>query len=171
MSCSQFLENQLHKMFSDLRECIICPGTNRKEETVGLTARWPFFYYSFLFIEGWGTASVHHMWWTFNYKTHFMKMPKVRFWVPLAAWAAPLFWFVYLPKGHIAWVGRLYWETVYLYSAYSAVAGGVPHRSEPSTETVWSPWPDRPAVSTLVATFPTEKSDYLVFALHWLSVH
>ena len=31
----------------------------------------PFLYYSFLFIEGWGTTSVYRMWWTFNYWTYF----------------------------------------------------------------------------------------------------
>ena len=30
----EFLENKLHKIFPDLIQCIICPRTNRKEETV-----------------------------------------------------------------------------------------------------------------------------------------
>ena len=46
----EFLENELHKIFPVLKECVICPQTNTKEETV--IAHWPFFYYSFLFIEG-----------------------------------------------------------------------------------------------------------------------
>ena len=44
----EFPGNKLHKIFPVLKECIVCPRTNRKEETV--VARWPFFYYSFLFI-------------------------------------------------------------------------------------------------------------------------
>ena len=44
----KFPGNKLHKRFPVLKECIVCPWTNRKEETV--IARWPFFYYSFLFI-------------------------------------------------------------------------------------------------------------------------
>ena len=39
-------ENKLHEIFPVLKQC---PRTNRKEET----AHWPFFYYSFLLIEGW----------------------------------------------------------------------------------------------------------------------
>ena len=33
-------------------------------------AHWAFFYHSFLFIEGWGTANVHRMWCTFNHWTY-----------------------------------------------------------------------------------------------------
>ena len=44
----EFPDNKLHKIFPVLKECVIWPRTNRKEETV--VARWPFFYYSFLFI-------------------------------------------------------------------------------------------------------------------------
>ena len=40
-------ENKLQKIFPVLKECIVCSRTNRKDET-----HWPFFYYSFLFIDG-----------------------------------------------------------------------------------------------------------------------
>ena len=30
----EFTENKLHKIFPVLKECIVCPRTNRKEETV-----------------------------------------------------------------------------------------------------------------------------------------
>ena len=30
----EFPENKLHKIFPDLRQCIVCPRTNRKEKTV-----------------------------------------------------------------------------------------------------------------------------------------
>ena len=30
----EFPENKLHQMFPVLKECIVCPRTNRKEETV-----------------------------------------------------------------------------------------------------------------------------------------
>ena len=46
----EFLDNKLHKIFPVSKECVICPWTNRKEETV--IAHWPFFYYAVLFIEG-----------------------------------------------------------------------------------------------------------------------
>ena len=65
-----FPENKLHKIFPDLRWC---PWTNRKEETVGPRAHWLFFYYSFLFIERWGTASLHQMWSTYNCKTYLFR--------------------------------------------------------------------------------------------------
>ena len=47
----EFPENKLYKIFPVLTECISCPRKNRKE-TDGLIAHWPFFSYSFLFIEG-----------------------------------------------------------------------------------------------------------------------
>ena len=32
--CDEFPENKLYKIFPMLKECIVCPRTNRKEETV-----------------------------------------------------------------------------------------------------------------------------------------
>ena len=45
-----FPDNKLHKVFPDLKECVICPRTNRKEETVmaRLHIRHSFFTLSFL---------------------------------------------------------------------------------------------------------------------------
>ena len=56
----EFPENKLYKIFPVLKECISCPWKRRNCD--GLIAHWPFFSYSFLFIEGWGTANVHRMW-------------------------------------------------------------------------------------------------------------
>ena len=59
---NMFPGNKLHKIFPVLKESVVCPRTNRKEETV--IARFHtghFFYYSFFFIEGWGTTNVHQI--------------------------------------------------------------------------------------------------------------
>ena len=49
----EFPENKLYKVFPMLKECIVCPRSNRKEETVMARLHiGHFFYYSFLFIEG-----------------------------------------------------------------------------------------------------------------------
>ena len=49
----EFPENKLYKIFPILKECIVCPRRNRKEETVMARLHiGHFFYYSFLFIEG-----------------------------------------------------------------------------------------------------------------------
>ena len=53
----EFPENKLYKIFPVLTECMSCPRKNRKE-TDGLIAHWPFFSYSFLFIEGWCASDV-----------------------------------------------------------------------------------------------------------------
>ena len=50
---------------------LLCPVKRKRRSSDSLMAHWPFFHYSFLFIEGWGTANVHRMWWTFNYWTYF----------------------------------------------------------------------------------------------------
>ena len=46
----EFPENKLYKIFPVLKECISCPWKRRNCD--GLIAHWPFFSYSFLFIEG-----------------------------------------------------------------------------------------------------------------------
>ena len=49
----EFPGNKLHKIFPVLKECVVCPRTNRKEVTVIARLHTGyFFYYSFLFIEG-----------------------------------------------------------------------------------------------------------------------
>ena len=82
----EFPGNKLHKIFPFLKECVVCPQTNRKEETViAQLDIGHFFGYSFLFIEGWGTANVHRMWWTFNYWTYFTDLFRCSWnkWEPL----------------------------------------------------------------------------------------
>ena len=46
----EFPENKLHKIFPVSKECIICPRTNRKEETV--MARLHIGHFFIFFIEG-----------------------------------------------------------------------------------------------------------------------
>ena len=50
----EFPKNKLYKIFPVLKECIVCPRRNRKEVSScdDSIAHWPFFYDSFLFIEG-----------------------------------------------------------------------------------------------------------------------
>ena len=67
----EFPKNKLHKVCPNLKEYIVCPQTNRKEDS--LIARLSFFHHS-LFTEGWGTRNVHWMWWTCNYRTHFTQI-------------------------------------------------------------------------------------------------
>ena len=35
--------NELHEIFPVLKQCVVCPRTNRKEETYSPIAHWPFF--------------------------------------------------------------------------------------------------------------------------------
>ena len=53
----ELLGNKLYKI--SLKEYVICPRTNKKEETV--IARLHIGQYSSLFIEGCGTANVYRM--------------------------------------------------------------------------------------------------------------
>ena len=65
----EFPENKLHKIFPDLKDCTLCPQTNRWEETmISLTAHWLLLYYSFLFIEGRGATNMYCMWWATNWE-------------------------------------------------------------------------------------------------------
>ena len=52
---------------------VYCLSSDKEKRRIfdSLIALWPFFCYSFLFIEGWGTTSVHRMWRTFNCWTYF----------------------------------------------------------------------------------------------------
>ena len=67
----ELLGNKLHEIFPVLKQCVVCPQTNKRRNCDIPIAHWPFFYYSFLFIEEWGTANVYRMWWTINYWTYF----------------------------------------------------------------------------------------------------
>ena len=58
----EFPENNFHKIFSNLKDCPVCPRANRKKESVNiLFAHWSFIYYTFFFIEGWGATNVHRI--------------------------------------------------------------------------------------------------------------
>ena len=57
--------------FSAKRLYCLSSDKQKGRDCDGPIAHWPFFYYSFLFIERWGTANVHRMWSTFNHKTYF----------------------------------------------------------------------------------------------------
>ena len=50
----EFPENKLHKIFPVLKECICCLSSDKQKRRNcdGPIAHWPFFYYSFVFIEG-----------------------------------------------------------------------------------------------------------------------
>ena len=65
------LGKKLHKIFPRLKQCHLSSDKQKRRNCDSPIARWPFFYYSFLFVEGWGTANVYQMWWTFNYWTYF----------------------------------------------------------------------------------------------------
>ena len=57
----EFLENELHKVFPDLKDCTTCPRPNRREETDIPAAHWSLLCYSFLFIGGRGATNVYRM--------------------------------------------------------------------------------------------------------------
>ena len=48
----EFPENKLYQIFPVLKECISCPQKNKRRNCDSPIAHWPFFSYSFLFIEG-----------------------------------------------------------------------------------------------------------------------
>ena len=49
----EFPEYKLYKIFPALKECMSCPRKKQKRRNCdGPIAHWPFFSYSFLFIEG-----------------------------------------------------------------------------------------------------------------------
>ena len=49
----KFPENKLYNIFPVLKECIFLSSDKQKRrDSDGPIAHWPFFYYSFLFIEG-----------------------------------------------------------------------------------------------------------------------
>jgi len=57
----EFLENKLHKIFPDLTVYYLSSDKQKRGKHDGLIVQWPLFYYSFLSIEGRGTANVHQM--------------------------------------------------------------------------------------------------------------
>ena len=66
----ELLGNKLHKIFPVLKECVVCPWTNKKEETViaRLHIGHSFITHSFLLK---GEEPPVCIWWTFNYATYF----------------------------------------------------------------------------------------------------
>ena len=57
----EFPENKLY-ISSIKRMYHLSSDKQKRRNCDGPVAHWPFFSYSFLFIEGWGTANVHRMW-------------------------------------------------------------------------------------------------------------
>ena len=66
----EFPENKLH-ISSFERVCCLSLDKQKRRICDSPIAHWPFFYSSFLFIEGWRTANVHQMRCAFNYWTYF----------------------------------------------------------------------------------------------------
>ena len=62
----EFPENKLHKIFPTLKR-VHCLSSDKQKTKRLWQHDCVLFYHSFLFIEGWGTANVHRMWWTFNH--------------------------------------------------------------------------------------------------------
>ena len=48
----EFLENKLYKIFLILKDYCLSPEKQKRRDCDGSIAHWPFFYYSFLFIQG-----------------------------------------------------------------------------------------------------------------------
>ena len=67
----EFPEYQLHQVLPNLKEYCLSLVKQKRRCCDSSIAHGSFFHHTLLFIEGWGTASVHQMWWTFNYRTHF----------------------------------------------------------------------------------------------------
>ena len=61
--------NKLQNIPSFKTVCCLSLDKQKRINCDSPIAHWPFFTHSF-FIEGWGTADVHRLWWSFNYWTY-----------------------------------------------------------------------------------------------------
>ena len=51
MEWDEFPDNKLLKIFPALKKCVICSDKQKRRDCDSPTAHWPFYYYSFFFIN------------------------------------------------------------------------------------------------------------------------